>query len=88
MANKNGVASVRLSTDLEEALSRASDVTSETQSEFIRVAIQERIERVITPNNRAKLAHMIGAVRTDGGSDARHSGKAFKDLLVAKSKAS
>lgn len=74
---------VRLSAELEGELAKAAEMLGETTSDFIRTAIRERLNRLAVSSARDELHSMIGAVRTATGSNARHSGKAFKDVLAA-----
>lgn len=79
--------SVRLGSDLEEALARAAELVGESHSAFIRVAVKERVDRIGGQSAREQLGSFVGVIKTDAGSRARHSGNAFKDLLAAKSRA-
>lgn len=79
--------SVRLGSELEEALARAADLVGESHSAFIRIAVKERVDRVGGQSAREQLGSFVGVIHTDTGSSARHSGKAFKELLAAKSQA-
>lgn len=79
--------SVRLGSELEEALARAAELVGESNSAFIRIAVKERVDRIASQSTREQLSSFVGVIHTDAGSNARHSGKAFKELLAAKSQA-
>jgi len=75
-----------LGRDLEDELAATAELLDETPSEFIRAAVRERVERVAATSSREQLRSYIGVIRTDAGSNARHSGRAFKKLLAARAK--
>lgn len=80
--------SVRLGDELEAELAEAADAMEEIPSAFIRAAVRERLDRISAKPVPQELAFMIGVVRTGTGSNARHSGRAFKKLLASKGKSS
>ena len=67
---------------LEERLQRAAGMRGESVSEFIRRAVDERAEATLA-GSEGDFDDVIGAVRSEGGQ-ARRTGEAFTDLLVAR----
>jgi hypothetical protein len=79
--------SVRLDKELDELVCRAAAREGESVSEFLRRAAAERAHRTLADRPVAQLSDVIGAVRSDGGR-ARHTGKAFADLLSERERSS
>ena len=80
--------SVRLGPDLEDALARAAAAVGETPSEFIRKAVQTRVDFMWTQASAedpwAEFRDLIGSLSSEHGSDARNSGKVVAEGLAAK----
>ncbi len=74
--------SVRLGPDLEQQLLRAAQAAGQTPSEFIRAAVQARVDLMWADSARERLTPYVGAAASGGGSDARHSGRTFARLLA------
>lgn len=71
---------VRLDPELEQWLQRAAAATGETLSEFIRRAAAKRADDVLDSRVPADFADVIGAIRS-GGGHARHTGRAFTEIV-------
>jgi hypothetical protein len=77
--------SVRLDANLEATLASAARALAMSQSEFIRDALTRRCEEVLGDSLAKRLAPVIGIVKSSGGR-ARHSGAAFRKILMRKRK--
>jgi predicted transcriptional regulator len=77
--------SVRLDPGLESKLERAARALDQSQSEFIREAVEKRCAEVLGGSLAERLAPFIGIVQSSGGRAAA-TGKAFKRLLTQRRK--
>jgi predicted transcriptional regulator len=76
----DGMTSVRLDPDLEARLARAAALRGESKSEFIRLALIDRIDATLAASPAARAAHLVGAVDLGGGvADRAH--EAAADLI-------
>lgn len=75
--------SVRLGSALEEQLGKAAEATGETPSEFIRRAVQRRIDDIERRSAREALAPYLGVVASPAGSNARESGREFTRIVAS-----
>lgn len=73
--------SVRLDGELDEMTRRAAAMEGSTMSEFMRRAIAERAQRILSTSPEQELADVIGAVHGGGGGHARDTGAAFTELI-------
>ena len=73
--------SVRLGNELEARLRQAASREGVSESEFIREAVSERADSVLSTSLEDRLAGVIGAVNT-GRVDARNAHKRFAQLLM------
>jgi predicted transcriptional regulator len=78
--------SLRLEDELDARVREAASVEGSSVSEFLRQAASERAERVLSTDPAARLADVIGLVRSGGGRAAR-SGKVFAELLAEEHRA-
>lgn len=74
--------SLRLEPGQEERIRHAAALRGETLSEFVRSAATERAEATLE-RGAMSFDDVAGVVR-GGSGQARHSGKAFTDMLAAK----
>lgn len=72
--------SVRLDPEVEKQLERAAEIAGISESEFIREAIRRQADKVLGGSLDARLADVIGTVRSEGGR-ARRAHDQFRDLL-------
>lgn len=72
--------SVRLDADIEKQLKRAAEIAGVSESEFIREAIRRQADHVLGEGLDARLADVVGAVRSKGGR-ARRAHDPFRELL-------
>jgi len=79
------VKSVRLGEELEAKMKRAALREGVSESEFIREAIAERADSVLSTNLADRLAGAIGAVSARG-SHARSAHERYRQLLVQREK--
>jgi predicted transcriptional regulator len=75
--------SFRLDPDLEQRLQDAAAREGVSASVFIRQAVKERCDRVLSHSLLDDLGDGVGSVES-GRIDSRHTGRAFADLLVEK----
>lgn len=75
--------SVRLDPDLDERVRRAAAAEGASVSQFIRQAVQDRVERTLHERPSEVLADVIGSVH-GGGGQAEQSGEAFADALAGR----
>lgn len=75
--------SVRFDHELESLLEEAARTLGVTQSSLIREAITDKCREILRPPLAQSLAPFIGRIRSKGGR-ARHSGAAFKRVLLEK----
>jgi len=61
------MASVRLDPELDARLERAAALRGESKSDFMRLAISERVEATLGSSLADRLAHVIGQVDLGGG---------------------
>ena len=76
--------SVRLDPEIEKQLERAAEIAGVSESEFIREAIRRQADQVLGGSLEARLADMVGTVRSKGGR-ARRAHNQFRDLLKKES---
>lgn len=76
------VTTVRLDRRLRERLRRAARVTSRTESDLIREAVERRCEEVLKGRVEEPLADLIGSVRGDGSGYSRRTSRRFGELLL------
>jgi predicted DNA-binding protein len=72
--------SVRLGPEVENQLKRAAEIAGVSESEFIREAICRQADQVLGESLEARLADVVGTVRSTGGR-ARRAHDHFRDLL-------
>ena len=72
--------SVRLDPEVENQLGRAAEIAGVSESEFIREAIRRQADQVLGESLEARLADVVGAVRSKGGR-ARRSHDHYRELL-------
>ncbi len=72
--------SLRLAPELDDLVRRAADREGASVSEFLRRAASERAARTLGERPSDRLADLLGAVRSGGGS-ARRTGDAFAETL-------
>jgi Ribbon-helix-helix protein, copG family len=75
--------SVRLDDEMDRRVRRAAEIEGVSVSEFLRRAASDRSERVLSTGAEDRLADVVGAIRSQG-EQARRTGSAFTDALVAK----
>lgn len=63
--------SVRLDADREALLERAAALRGESKSDFIRAAVDERVQATLGSSLPDRLAHVIGQVDLGGGRAER-----------------
>jgi predicted DNA-binding protein len=72
--------SVRLHPEAEKQLERAAEITGVSESEFIREAIRRQADLVLGESLEARLADVVGTVKSKGGR-ARRAHYQFGDVL-------
>jgi hypothetical protein len=72
--------SVRLDPALQARLKQAAQLARVSESEFIRAAIAERSNATLADSLEARLAGLVGAVRSKGGR-ANQSHQRYRELL-------
>lgn len=72
--------SVRLDVELEKQLERAAEITGISESEFIREAIRRQADQVVGDTLEARVADVIGTMRSEGGR-ARRAHDRFQETL-------
>lgn len=72
--------SVRLSPELEAKLRQAAQLTDMSEAAFIRAAIEEKCDAILSDRLDIRLADIIGAADLGGGV-ANDTGKAFTEML-------
>ena len=72
--------SLRLDLELEEKIQRAATATGESVSEFIRNAAEVRADSTLADSPNDIFFDVIGVIH-GGGGNARHSGRAFSQIL-------
>ncbi len=77
--------SVRLDAEIEKQLERAAEISGVSESEFIRKAIRAQADQVLGESLDARLADIVGTVRSKGGR-ARQAHDRFQELLKKDSK--
>jgi Protein of unknown function (DUF1778) len=65
------MASVRLDAEREALLERAAALRGESKSDFIRAAVDERVQATLGDGLADRLAHLIGQVDLGGGRAER-----------------
>jgi predicted transcriptional regulator len=79
------VKSVRLDPGLQARLERAAQAVAQSQSEFIRQAVERRCEEVLGGSLAERLAPVIGIVHSTGGRAAR-TGEQFTQVVKGRRK--
>ena len=74
--------SFRPGRELEEKLERAAQREGVSESEFIRRALEDRADAVLSESIETRWAGIIGAVRSDRGH-AAHAHDRYRELLRA-----
>lgn len=77
--------SVRLDAEVEKQLERAAEVAGITESEFIREAIRRQASQVLGETLEARLADVVGTLRSKGGR-ARRAHDQFRKTLKKESR--
>lgn len=72
--------SVRLDSEVEKQLERAAEISGVSESEFIREAIRHQADQILGESLEARLADVVGSVRSKGGRAGRAHDQ-FGELL-------